>query len=176
MSLQYELGEGPCLSVRKDQDTLIVVDLATEERWPVWAPQASTTSPAPASTMSLLVFTGDDSRSALSLHAVGDHQFDVDDVAVAQARAGHLALSMSPASGRSTSSGMAIISRLVIRRAEGILMERLDVTADQAFDYLRRISSTTTRKLRWRLQATSHPPERSPTTPEHVSRTQATTA
>ena len=43
--------------------------------------------------------------------------------------------------------GMAIISRLVIGRAEGILMERLDLTADQAFDYLRRISSTTNRKL-----------------------------
>ena len=43
--------------------------------------------------------------------------------------------------------GMAIISRLVIGRAEGILMERLDISADQAFDYLRRISSTTNRKL-----------------------------
>ncbi len=35
----------------------------------------------------------------------------------------------------------------MIGRAEGILTERLDVTADQAFDHLRRISSTTNRKL-----------------------------
>lgn len=143
--LQYELGEGPCLSVRKDQDTMIVFDLATEERWPVWAPKVHHEFGA-SSMMSLLVFTGDDSYGALSLYAVGDHQFDVDDVAVAQALAGHLALSMS-AEREIDQLGMAIISRLVIGRAEGILMERLDVTADQAFDYLRRVSSTTNRKL-----------------------------
>lgn len=143
--LQYELGEGPCLSVRKDQDTMIVVDLATEERWPEWAPQVHHEFGA-SSMMSLLVFTDDDSYGALSLYAVGGHQFDVDDVAVAQALAGHLALSMS-AEREIHQLGMAIISRLVIGRAEGILMERLDVSADQAFDYLRRISSQTNRKL-----------------------------
>lgn len=142
--LQHELGEGPCLSVRKDQDTM-VVDLATEQRWPEWAPRVHREFGA-TSMMSLLVFTDDHSYGALSLYAVGGHQFDVDDVAVAQALAGHLALSMS-AEREIQQLGMAIISRLVIGRAEGILMERLDVSADQAFDYLRRISSQTNRKL-----------------------------
>jgi GAF domain-containing protein len=142
--LQHELGEGPCLSVRKDQDTMIVVDLTTEERWPVWAPKVHHEFGA-SSMMSLLVYTDDDSYGALSLYAVGG-PFDVDDVAVAQALAGHLALSMS-AEREIDQLGMAIISRLVIGRAEGILMERLDVNADQAFDYLRRISSQTNRKL-----------------------------
>jgi GAF domain-containing protein len=142
--LQHELGEGPCLSVRKDQDTMIVVDLTTEERWPVWAPKVHHEFGA-SSMMSLLVYTDDDSYGALSLYAVGG-RFDVDDVAVAQALAGHLALSMS-AEREIDQLGMAIVSRLVIGRAEGILMERLDVNADQAFDYLRRISSQTNRKL-----------------------------
>jgi GAF domain-containing protein len=142
--LQHELGEGPCLSVRKDQDTMIVVDLTTEERWPVWAPKVHHEFGA-SSMMSLLVYTDKDSCGALSLYAVGG-RFDVDDVAVAQALAGHLALSMS-AEREIDQLGMAIISRLVIGRAEGILMERLDVNADQAFDYLRRISSQTNRKL-----------------------------
>jgi GAF domain-containing protein len=143
--LQHELGEGPCLSVRKDQDTLVVVDLATERRWPDWAPKVHREFGA-SSMMSLLVFTDDDSYGALSLYAVDGHQFDVDDVAVAQTLAGHLAISMS-AEREIHQLGMAIISRLVIGRAEGILMERLDVSADQAFDYLRRISSQTNRKL-----------------------------
>lgn len=143
--LQYELGEGPCLSVRKDQDTMISVDLETETRWPVWAPKVHHEFGA-RSMMSLLVFTGEDTYGALSLYAVGSQRFDVDDVAVAQALAGHLALSMS-AEREIDQLGMAIISRLVIGRAEGILMERLDITADQAFDYLRRISSHTNRKL-----------------------------
>ena len=42
---------------------------------------------------------------------------------------------------------MAIISRLVIGQAQGILMERLDISADQAFDYLRRASNDLNRKL-----------------------------
>jgi AmiR/NasT family two-component response regulator len=41
----------------------------------------------------------------------------------------------------------AMITRTVIGQAEGILMERLGITADQAFDELRRISSRSNQKL-----------------------------
>ena len=143
--LQYELGEGPCLNFHRDHDTMIVVDLANDERWPVWAPKVHHEFGV-TSMMSLLVFTDDHSFGALSLYAAHGKHFDVDDVAVAQALAGHLALSMS-AEREIDQLGMAIVSRLVIGRAEGILMERLDITADQAFDYLRRISSHGNRKL-----------------------------
>ena len=74
------------------------------------------------------------------------HTLDVDDVAVAQALAGHLALAMS-AEREIDQLGMAIISRLVIGQAQGILMERLNISADQAFDYLRRASNDLNRKL-----------------------------
>ena len=43
--------------------------------------------------------------------------------------------------------GVAMDNRTTIGRAEGILMERLGISADQSFDYLRRVSSTTNRKL-----------------------------
>jgi AmiR/NasT family two-component response regulator len=143
--LQYEVGEGPCLSVRQDQDTIVVTDLAAEDRWPTWASQVHQQFGA-TSMMSLLVYTDRDSFGALSLYAMDGKHFDPDDIAVAQALAGHLALSMS-VEREIDQLKMAIISRLVIGRAEGILMERLDITADQAFDYLRRISSDTNRKL-----------------------------
>ena len=38
-------------------------------------------------------------------------------------------------------------NRIVIGQAQGILMERLDITADQAFDYLRRSSMHANRKV-----------------------------
>ena len=54
--LQYELGDGPCLNFQRDQDTIVVTDLATDERWPVWAPKVHHELGA-RSMLSLLVFT-----------------------------------------------------------------------------------------------------------------------
>ena len=143
--LQYVLNDGPCLNFQRDQDTVVVADLATDQRWPVWAPKVHHELGA-RSMMSLLVYTDGHSYGALSLYATGDHGFDMDDVAVAQALAGHLALAMS-AEREIDQLGMAIISRLVIGQAQGILMERLNISADQAFDYLRRASNDLNRKL-----------------------------
>ena len=43
--------------------------------------------------------------------------------------------------------GIAMVSRLVIGQAEGILMERYKLTAEQAFDLLRNSSEDSNRKL-----------------------------
>jgi hypothetical protein len=43
--------------------------------------------------------------------------------------------------------GVAMTSRTIIGHAEGILMERLGIDADQAFAYLRRVSQSENRKL-----------------------------
>lgn len=41
----------------------------------------------------------------------------------------------------------ALDSRLVIGRAEGIMLERLGVEPDRAIEYLKRVSSVTNRKV-----------------------------
>jgi AmiR/NasT family two-component response regulator len=43
--------------------------------------------------------------------------------------------------------GLALHNRTTIGQAQGILMERLGMKGDQAFDYLRRVSSHLNRKL-----------------------------
>lgn len=143
--MQHELGEGPCLDVMRDQDTLVSTDLTKERRWPTWAPAVSRELGV-GSMMSLLVYTTRHSYGALSLYAREGHRFDADDVAVGQALASHLAVVMS-AEREIDQLGLALGSRITIGRAEGVLMERLDIDADQAFDYLRRVSSQTNRKL-----------------------------
>jgi AmiR/NasT family two-component response regulator len=62
-----------------------------------------------------------------------DVKGDVTDLAAARTEIDHL--------------HQALKSRLVIGQAEGICMERLGIDADQAFEFLKRVSSTSNRKL-----------------------------
>ena len=143
--LQFELAEGPCLDVMREQDTLIIADLASDRRYPSWSREVHSLLGV-GSMMSVLVYTDQHSYGALSLYTGLGHRLDADDVAVAQALAGHLAVAMS--AGREIEHlGTAMHSRLVIGRAEGILMQALDIDADAAFDYLRRVSMDSNRKI-----------------------------
>jgi hypothetical protein len=143
--LQYELREGPCLDTIRDAETLVCTDLARDERWPSWAPRVHRELGA-GSMMSLLLYTEKRSYGALSLYGDTDHAFDAGDLASAQVLAGHLAVLMD--AGREIHHrGLAMQSRTVIGQAQGILMERFDLSADQAFAYLRRLSSDRERKL-----------------------------
>lgn len=143
--LQHELGEGPCLDVMRDQDTLASPDLAVERRWRHWAPRVVDELGVGA-LISVLVYTDTQSYGALSLYADRGVRFDADDVAIAQTLAGQLAMVLT--SGREIDQlGRALHSRTTIGQAQGILMERLAIDSAQAFDYLRRVSSHSNRKL-----------------------------
>ena len=143
--LQADLGEGPCLDVMRDQETLVSADLEQEKRWPTWAKRVREDLGV-GSMMSLLIYTHPNSFGALSLYARVGRRFDADDLAVGQALAAHLSVIVS-AERQIDQLGVAMDNRTTIGRAEGILMERLGISADQSFDYLRRVSSTTNRKL-----------------------------
>ena len=159
--LQFELGQGPCLDVMRDQDTLVISDLSATDRYPAWARRVSDELRV-GSMMSLLVYTDRHSYGALSLYAGLGQRFDSDDVAVAQALAGHLAVTLS--AGREIEHlGTAMHNRLVIGRAQGILMHSLDIDADTAFGYLRRVSMDSNRKiidLAEEISRTRRPPTR----------------
>jgi GAF domain-containing protein len=143
--LQTDLGEGPCLDVRRDQNTLVSPALAAERRWPAWAPRVHEELGVD-SMMSLLLFSDGHSFGALSLYCGAGCRFDADDVAVAQALAGHLSVALA-SEQQIDELGLALHNRNVIGQAQGVLMERYDMTAAQAFDYLRRVSSNTNRKV-----------------------------
>lgn len=144
-AVQQELGEGPCLDVVRDMDTLVSPDLAREQRWPVWAPRVHADLGV-GSMMSLLMFTDRRSFGALSLYTGSGSRFDADDVAVGQALASVVAISLT-AEREIDHLNLGMHNRLIIGQAQGIVMERLDVTAEQAFDYLRRVSSYANRKV-----------------------------
>lgn len=144
-ALQNELDEGPCLDSVRTHDTVISQDLSRDPRWPRWSPRVISEFGV-HSMLSLLLYTTKRSYGSLNLYGDRTQAFDSESLAVAQALAAHLAVAVA-ASREIDHRGLAMVNRTVIGQAEGILMERLDLTSEQAFDYLRRQSQQTNRKL-----------------------------
>ena len=144
--LQNELGEGPCHAPDREEEVVDITDLVGDERWSALGRLACNGDFQLGSMISMIVYTARGSYGTLSLYGAGSNAFDADDLATAQALAGHLAVAL--AAGREI-EGMsaALQSRTIIGQAEGILMERLGVDADQALAYLKRVSSHTNTKL-----------------------------
>ncbi|MDQ3627316.1 MAG: GAF and ANTAR domain-containing protein [Actinomycetota bacterium] len=143
--LQYELGEGPCLEAIWDDETVLSHDLASDPRWPSWGPR-TVDELGVRSVLCFQLFTHDNTLGALNLYSQHVDAFDADDCTAGRALAAHVAVALAAAE-EIGHLGSAITSRTVIGQAEGILMERFDVSAQQAFAILRRVSQQQNVKL-----------------------------
>ena len=143
--LQYDLHEGPCLDTVRSQQSVVTNDVASDPRWPLWGPAVAEQFGV-GSMLSLLLYTHGDSYGALNLYAYAPQAYSGEDLIVAQSLAAHLAVAV--AGGREMDHRtIAMVNRTVIGQAEGILMERYKITADQAFELLREASLKTTKKV-----------------------------
>jgi transcriptional regulator with GAF, ATPase, and Fis domain len=143
--LQLEAGEGPSLQAIAEQETVYVNDLTSEQRWPVWAFKAAEELKI-RSVLALQLFVGPDVMGSLTLYSDVPDAFEADDRVSALALAAHVAVAVSSAR-RVANMESALASRTVIGQAQGMLMQRLDITADQAFSALVRISQTNNIRL-----------------------------
>jgi len=143
--LQYDLDEGPCLDTVRSHQTVVSNDIATDPRWPRWGPAVAERYGV-GSMLSLLLYTHGDAFGAINLYSDRPHAYRSEDLIVAQSLAAHLAVAV--AGGREIDQrAIAMVNRTVIGQAEGILMERLKVTADGAFALLRRASVESNNRL-----------------------------
>lgn len=142
---QYTLDEGPCLDSIRDEETIRVPHLATDQRWPAWGPWVSNELGV-QSMLCLQLFTSDHSYGGINLYSNRPAAFDAHDEAIALALAAHAAVAIATSRTIST-LGTALTSRTIIGQAEGILMERFGLSADQAFSVLVRISQSDNRRL-----------------------------
>ena len=94
----------------------------------------------------LQLFTAEDTLGALNLYSLREDAFDDASRVEALALAAHVAVALA-AARQIGQLRVAIETRTVIGQAEGILMERFDLSAGQAFSALVRVSSVTNRKL-----------------------------
>jgi transcriptional regulator with GAF, ATPase, and Fis domain len=144
--LQYEANQGPCLDAIWEQDTFQIDDMTTERRYPDWARRVAEETGI-RSSLSLQLFTSEDSLGALSLYSPQPEGFDPETRGEGLAFAAQAAVALRSAQHEQHLRA-AMATRNLIGQAQGILMERYKLTAEQAFAVLARASQESNVKLR----------------------------
>ena len=143
--VQLEHGEGPDIDLLTDPRTSVLVDdTRTDERWPRWTEAVAATGVR--SMLGTRLHTSSSTIGSLNLYDPRPHHFTEEDRDVAHIFARHAAVALSSARD-SANLWKAIDARRLIGQAQGILMERFSVDADQAFAVLRRYSQDHNVKL-----------------------------
>jgi len=148
--MQIDAGEGPCLDASTRGSTFYADDLIDDPRWPTFAPSAVS-----ADIRSVLAYPLSAGQpSALNLYSRLPAAFGATDRAQGQLFATLARLALDSAEGRASGEERtgnlieALRTRELVGQAQGILMERERITADRAFDVLRRASQYMNIKLR----------------------------
>jgi GAF domain-containing protein len=150
--MQAQLEEGPCFDTLDGQAALYVPDLSEDARWPSFSPKA-----AELGVRSALVYTlsvAGKRVGALQLYARLPAAFNANERAQGVIFATYAGTALSLAEAKQADLQriehlkQALSSREVIAQAQGILMERERITADQAFELLRKASQHLNVKLR----------------------------
>ena len=153
-SAQYESGRGPCLDAWRTGQIVRIDDMAgAGDQYPEFSTMAK--EHGIESTLSLPLVAGGDGIGALNLYARKVGGFTSHDEGLGMELAAAAAIVLANASsywGATTLNDQlqeAMKSRAVIEQAKGMLMaQRPDITADAAFDMLRRASQRENMKLR----------------------------
>lgn len=151
-TVESETGQGPCRDALGGLAWVYVPDLLDDQRWPQFSPEAARLGMRSALAYRLSVHG--ETVGALQLYAHLPGAFNATERAQGLIFATYAALALVLARERQAEETRienlesALSSRDVIGQAQGILMERERITADQAFQLLRRSSQHLNRKLR----------------------------
>lgn len=151
--------EGPSVSAARDHQTVRIGDLSAEERWRRYTREALRATPV-RSILSLPMVIEPKSRGSLTLYAESTHIFDDDSVELGLVFATYAALAWNIGQ-RDDQFRNALASRDIIGQAKGMIMERFNIDAEQAFNLLKRlsqISNSPLAEVARRLVHTDHPP------------------
>ncbi|HEV2087491.1 MAG TPA: GAF and ANTAR domain-containing protein [Cryptosporangiaceae bacterium] len=149
---QYEKGHGPCLAAADGGETMLIPDMAVEDRWPDYASDA--VASGVHSSVSVGIPVQDAVTGALNIYATKPQSFDDDAIEMARTFAGYVGVALANAHLYSSTSALArqmeeaMKSRAVIEQAKGILVGQKGCTTEEAFDILIRASQSSNRKLR----------------------------
>jgi GAF domain-containing protein len=136
--IQQRHREGPCLTAAWEEKTIHVKDLATDERFPLYARDVLAETPI-RSVMSFQMWIAGETMGALNVYAESPNVFSTETREIGLVFAAHSSVAWN-AARRDEQFKKALASRDVIGQAKGMLMERYGVSAIQAFDLLRKLS------------------------------------
>lgn len=152
--VQYRTSQGPCLDSARESGPSYTVsdDLSVETRWPQFA--AAAAGHGYRSILSLELHPANGGPSgALNIYSRRTSGFTAADRHAAFLLAGHASLALAHTRATELADleqvrmSRAIDSRDVIGQAKGILMNRQGISAEEAFDLLRRTSQDLNVKL-----------------------------
>jgi hypothetical protein len=152
-SIQYRLGRGPCVDAILEKNMFNAPDLRVDPRWPDFGREAAE-STGILSMLAFRLFFEDqpaaDLQAGLNLYAAKPNAFDESDETSVLLVSTHGALAIAAATARMHARGLteALQSNRDIGAAIGVLMARLLLTREQAFDLMRVASQRTNRRLR----------------------------
>jgi hypothetical protein len=152
---QYQASEGPCLDTV--DDAIVYAPTFPDNRWPRLGTRPTESGVQSAVSYRLATaapLTDASLEGSLNSYATSPHAFDVEAREIGLVLAAHASVAASTVHERTALEQLggqlheALSSRDVIGQAKGILMERLRITPDDAFDALRRASQRLNLKLR----------------------------
>lgn len=150
-AIQYELGEGPCVSAAATASTVVSDSLGSDGRWPRFGERAR--DAGVQSALALPLTTASGVVGALNVYAHDEAAFDDRAVTLGEwfalpaAVSVHNAQRLDQARRATSQLETALGSRATIDRAVGIVMSRSGCTPEEGFDSLRTISQNENRKL-----------------------------
>ncbi|MET7373270.1 GAF and ANTAR domain-containing protein [Micromonospora arida] len=149
---QYEEHRGPCLDASASGDTISVPDMATEERWPVWAGRAR--AAGVRSSLSIGLPIQGSVVGALNVYSDSVNAFDAPAITSAEGFGAYAAVALANAHLYENAATLAaqmqeaMRNRAVIEQAKGIIMGSRRCSSEEAFSLLSKISQDTNRKVR----------------------------
>ncbi|WBQ03515.1 GAF and ANTAR domain-containing protein [Kribbella sp. CA-293567] len=141
---QIEAQDGPMVEAIGGR-TVYVCDITATDQWPWW--RAIALERGVGSVLHVPMLAAGQPVGVLSLYSLEPRAFSADDEAIAHILARHASVAVATAR-RDATMVQAVDARKLVGQAMGILMERFDLDADQAFAVLRRYSQAHNRKLR----------------------------
>jgi GAF domain-containing protein len=150
-SIQYGIGQGPCITAAAEARTVISGSLGADVRWRRFGGRIARLGVH--SVVSLPLLTPDGVVGAMNVYAHAKHAFDERAAALGEVFAAPAAIAVQNAQVLEQTRRLAaqlqsaLDHRMVVERAIGIIMSRSGVTEDEALQRLRTLSQHEHTKL-----------------------------